>query len=78
MNDSEREFLEKLSTEIETELTDGILPYWIKNTVDHKKGGFYGRITFDNIPIKDAEKGSILTARILWAFSAVFKKYGDI
>ncbi|MEX2603577.1 MAG: AGE family epimerase/isomerase, partial [Gracilimonas sp.] len=75
MNDCESEILNKFSQELEKELTSGILAYWVNNTVDYEKGGFFGRITFNNIPIKDAEKGSVLTARILWAFSASYKMF---
>ncbi len=77
MNDCEHDFLVQFSSELEKELIHGILPYWIENTVDETNGGFYGRITFDNIPVKDAEKGAILIARILWAFSAAYKKFNQ-
>lgn len=75
MNQSEQEFLQKFSDELREELLEDILPYWLENTVDHEKGGFFGQITFHNDPVKDAEKGSILTARVLWAFSASHKKF---
>lgn len=71
------EYLQKLSVELEQELRKGILPYWVENTVDNKNGGFAGRISFYNEPDWGAEKGSILTARILWTFSAAYKKFPD-
>ena len=35
-------------------------------------GGFVGQINFDNEKIYNAPKGSVLNARILWAFSAAY------
>lgn len=75
MNASDEEFLQKFSQELEKELTQGILPYWMAHTVDEQNGGFLGRITFDNQPVRDADKGSILTARILWTFSAAYNRF---
>ena len=48
-----------------------IADWWAKYTVDHEQGGFYGEIDVNNQPIKDASKGIILNARILWFFSEV-------
>jgi len=50
------------------------LPFWIKNAVDHDRGGFYGWITNDLRVNKDAPRGSLLSARILWAFSAAYRE----
>lgn len=76
MNVNEQKLLEKISSEFNDELLNGILPYWINHVVDHENGGFFGRVTFDNIPVPKADKGSLLAARILWTFSACYKKYG--
>ncbi|HEY9154557.1 MAG TPA: AGE family epimerase/isomerase [Opitutaceae bacterium] len=56
------------------ELEGDILPFWIKNAVDHDRGGFYGWITNDLHVKKDAVRGSLLSARILWAFSAAYRE----
>ncbi|OHX64407.1 AGE family epimerase/isomerase [Flammeovirga pacifica] len=56
------------------ELQEGILAYWMNNTVDHKNGGFYGQITYDNQVIEKADKGAILHARILWTFAAAYNQ----
>lgn len=77
MKFSDAEYFKKLSSELEDELIQGILSYWMQHTLDKERGGFIGRITFDNKPITDAEKGSILTARILWTFSAAYKQFPD-
>jgi mannobiose 2-epimerase len=51
-------------------LEDNILRFWSERMVDNERGGFYGRIDGHNILHKDAEKGAVLHARILWTFSS--------
>src|SRR6478736_4579330 len=51
-----------------------ILSYWMNNTVDKENGGFYGKITTDNVITVGASKGSVLNARILWAFAAAYRQ----
>ncbi len=60
--------LEKLKLELESELQD-ILEYWITHTIDDEFGGFYGRISSENIVDNDTDRGLVLNARILWTFS---------
>lgn len=64
--------LQQLKTELSAEL-DAILAYWSKNTIDNKKGGFVGQIDVNEDTIADADKGSVLNARILWSFSAGYQ-----
>jgi mannobiose 2-epimerase len=52
---------------------NNILRFWLDKMMDYSNGGFYGRMTFDGELQPDAEKGAILNARILWAFSAAFR-----
>lgn len=61
--------LSSLRKEMEEEV-NAILQYWQQHTVDHEKGGFYGKISNENIADKAAAKGVVLHARILWTFSA--------
>lgn len=63
----------KLKDEVLQCLTQNILPYWINKVVDHENGGFYGRIDGHDVVHPEAEKGAILNARILWAFSAAYR-----
>lgn len=64
--------LKQLKTELSAEL-DSILEYWSKNAIDTKNHGFIGQIdTHENI-VENAEKGSVLNARILWSFSASYQ-----
>ena len=60
-----------LKTELTTEL-DNILGYWSKQTIDKKNDGFIGQIDCNEFKNFEAEKGSVLNARILWSFSAAY------
>ena len=62
-----------LRSEMEHELTAGILPFWMEKMTDHEQGGFYGRIDGEDNLHTDAPKGAILNARILWTFSAAYR-----
>ncbi|HEU5080889.1 MAG TPA: AGE family epimerase/isomerase [Opitutaceae bacterium] len=62
---------------IEQELRGNILPFWIKHTVDHERGGFYGEITNDLKVDKNAVRGALLTSRILWTYSSAYSRYKD-
>ncbi|MDY5237291.1 AGE family epimerase/isomerase [Bacteroides helcogenes] len=65
--------VQKMKKEMEEELTDNILPYWMTEMTDKENGGFYGRITGREILIPEAEKGAVLNARILWTFSSAYR-----
>jgi len=54
-----------------------ILPFWRNHSMDHESGGFFGQINNDMSIVREAEKGLILNARILWTFSAVYKKFNQ-
>ncbi len=61
--------------ELTANLTDNILPYWIEKMKD-PKGGYYGRRDGQDNLEKEAPKGAILQARILWTFSAAYNALG--
>ncbi len=65
-----------LKAEVEANLTGNILPFWIEHTID-PAGGFYGTVRNDGSAVADADKGSILNARILWTFSKAYGLYGN-
>lgn len=65
----------KLKSEIENDLTESLLPFWVDNSVD-PAGGFYGIILNDGKPVPNAFKGSVLNARILWTFAKAYRHYG--
>jgi cellobiose epimerase len=64
------------SSRVEKELRGDILPYWLAHAPD-PKGGFYGEVSCKGNPDADAPRGALLTARILWAFSAAYRHYKD-
>jgi mannobiose 2-epimerase len=66
------EKLARLKVELLSEL-DAILAYWSKNTIDNLNDGFVGQIDANNNVIPNADKGSVLNARILWSFSAAYQ-----
>ena len=68
--------LQQYKTELHNELLQ-ILDYWINNTVDIDRGGFYGSIDNDNIPDVNAAKGIVLFSRICWTFSAAYRYRND-
>jgi len=61
-----------LKSEVAAEL-NSILNYWSERTVDDQNDGFVGQIDFNDHQIANAEKGSVLNARILWTFSASYQ-----
>lgn len=62
----------QLKAELTAELYS-ILSYWSDHTIDEKNAGFVGQIDENNQIIADAEKGSVLNARILWTFSSSYQ-----
>jgi mannobiose 2-epimerase len=63
--------MENLKNEMYNELLS-ILSYWESNMPDDINGGFIGAIDYTDTKDFSAEKGSVLNARILWAFSAAY------
>lgn len=72
-----RERIAALRTRVASEWRDRIAPFWMSVAVDAVNGGFFGRIENDLRSDSSAEKGVILNARILWAFSRATRQYGD-
>lgn len=54
-------------------LEQNILSYWIDHVTDKENGGYYGRIDGEDKVHPQAEKGAVMNARILWAFSATYR-----
>lgn len=55
-----------------------IANWWLENSIDREFGGFYGEVSADNVPVKNASKGIILNARILWFFSEAALELGAL
>ena len=74
---SPAESLKALSADAEQELKGDILPFWLKYTRNPENGGYHGLITADMSVRKGAYRGALLTSRILWTFSAAYRRYHD-
>lgn len=61
--------------ELEAELKDNILEFWLKHSLDTQQGGFYGEVTRDLAVVPDAAKSLVLNTRLLWTFSAAYRTY---
>lgn len=64
--------MNKFKEEVSKELTEHILPFWMK-LIDKKHGGFFGEVDFELNINKRADKGGIATARLLWTFAAAYR-----
>ena len=53
-------------------LEENILCFWTDKLCD-PNGGFYGRMDGQNVLHPEAERGAVLNARLLWAFSAAYR-----
>jgi mannobiose 2-epimerase len=69
--------IETLKKEMQDVVENNILRFWLDKMQDQENGGFYGRIDGHGVLHKDAEKGAILNARILWSFSAAYRVLGN-
>jgi cellobiose epimerase len=63
--------------ELEQELKDNILAFWMTHAVDDRQGGFIGEMSRDLAIREDAGKSLVLTARIVWTFSTAYRVYRD-
>ena len=76
LTDKTKHTLCDLKNALEDEL-HRIMDYWVLYAPDDKYGGFIGHVDQNNIKIQDADKGVVLNSRILWTFSAMFKRTGE-
>ena len=71
------EQIKRLVAEVQTCLTQNILPFWLEQMRDNEQGGWYGRMTGRGELQKDAPRGGVLYARLLWTFSAAYRVLRD-
>ena len=69
--------LQALAGRAEKELRGNILPFWLKYAPNRERGGFQGTIDQNMKVWKDSPRGTLLTSRILWTFSAAYRAYKD-
>ena len=61
--------------EVKDNLLTNILPYWLR--LKDPRGGFYGEVSADGKVDRDAPRGVILNARLIWSFSAAYEALKD-
>ncbi|CAM3230495.1 AGE family epimerase/isomerase [Paenibacillus lupini] len=64
------------AAEIQKELDENILSFWLKHTRDEQFGGFVGEIMQDMTFTAEADKSLVLNTRILWTFSSAYRLFG--
>jgi mannobiose 2-epimerase len=72
------EILRSFAASADKDVRADILRYWLDHARDRERGGFYGVITADGTAKPDAPRGALLTCRILWTFSAAYRRYQDL
>jgi len=62
-----------LKDKMEQDLKQDILPFWMDKAADPIRGGYYGEILNDGTVREEAPRCLILTARLIWTFSAAYR-----
>lgn len=65
------------ATRIESDLRENILPFWMHHVVDRDRGAFFGSLTNDLVVDRAAERGALLSCRILWTYASAYLRYRD-
>jgi mannobiose 2-epimerase len=60
---------------IETDLLANVLPFWLKHAPAADYPAFIGELSNDLVPNPFAQRGMLLTARLLWTFSAAHRRH---
>jgi mannobiose 2-epimerase len=71
------ETIQQFCQAVRNELEDNLVPFWLEKSIDYEYGGFIGQMSNDGTIDPRAAKGLILNARILWAFSALYRYNED-
>ncbi|MBD1390408.1 AGE family epimerase/isomerase [Neiella sp. HB171785] len=71
------EALAELKSALQEEMRVCILPFWMYKASDQQTGGYWGSVKANGYIDKQADKGGILHARLLWAFSRAHLTFGD-
>jgi len=64
---------DQLMKDVTDVLEHNILPFWER--LKDPDGGFFGRVAGDGTLVEDAPRGAVLNARILWAYSALYRRF---
>ena len=76
MFSNDKAIFHRFHAELQSELTE-ILHFWSTQTIDHRQGGFIGKMDNQGLVDYTAPKGLVLNARILWTFSAAYANLHD-
>jgi mannobiose 2-epimerase len=68
---------EELQREIADELENNLLPFWRERVFDDARGGFITEMAADGTVREDAPRSLILHSRLLWTFSALYRRFGE-
>jgi mannobiose 2-epimerase len=69
--------LKRLHDMAKKDLTGNLLPWWMEHGIDEKNGGFLGRVDCNDVPDPEAPRFIVLSARLVWTFSAAYRVLGD-
>jgi cellobiose epimerase len=67
----------EIARRAEMHLLNHLLPFWCGPAVDHRHGGWMAWLANDLTPDRSQPKGVVVHSRILWAFSAVHRRYPE-
>lgn len=67
--------LREYADRIETDLLTNVLPFWLRHAPAAVDPAFVGSVSNDLVPDTSAERGMLLTARILWTFASAYRRY---
>lgn len=76
MFSNHKAIFQRWQSELQTELSE-ILHFWLTQSLDHRQGGFIGKMDNQGLVDYTAPKGLVLNARILWTFSAAYAHTQD-
>lgn len=62
-------------TEIRGHMENGIIPFWLKNGLDHQYGGYLTCFDENGTPTGDTDKYIVTQTRMIWGMSAFYSVY---
>ncbi len=62
---------------IEADLRENVLPFWVKRMVNQEQQTFYAKLTHEGEVDDSQPRGSLLTSRILWTYSAAYRVFSE-
>ena len=66
----------RLRDSMQRDLRGNVLPFWLGHVLD-EKAGFRGLVAEAGRADEAAPMGGVLCARLLWTFSAAYRRTGD-